>query len=260
MKNTALITGASSGIGKELAYIHAATKGDLVIVARREAELKTLQTELENKYQVKVKIIVKDLTQKNACKEIYNEVVNSGISIDYLINNAGFGGIGKFYERNWAKDEAMIDLNIKALVELTRLFLPDFVKKNSGKILNVASTAAFIPGPLQAVYYASKAFVVSFSQAINEELFDKNITVSTLCPGPTETEFGKISEMDKTSLFDKTFSAKLVANKGYNGMLKGKLIIVTGIALSARIMLAFAPFTPRRMVLKMVRKMQEVKK
>lgn len=259
MKNVALITGASSGIGKELAFIHAKQKGDLVIVARRKEELESIKTELENKYGVQVMTIVKDLIKSEAPQEIYDELKQAGVEIKYLINNAGFGGIGKFHEREWIKDEAMINLNIMALTSLTRIFLPDLVKRNSGRILNVASTAGFLPGPLQAVYYATKSYVISFSQAIAEELHDTNITVTALCPGPTDTEFGQISGMDKTSLFNKSYSAKMVAENGYKAMMKGKLIKVTGIAFSQRLMMAFIPFSPRKMVLKQVRMMQEVK-
>jgi uncharacterized protein len=259
MKNVALITGASSGIGRELAFIHAEQKGNLVIVARRQAELESLKKEIESKHGVQVKIIVKDLTKPEAPQEIYNEIKQTGINIEYLINNAGFGGLGKFHEREWNQDEAMINLNIMALTSLTRIFLPDFVKKNSGRILNVSSTASLMPGPLQAVYFASKAYVTSFSNAIAEELHDTNVTVTALLPGATETEFGKVSGMDKTSLFDTTYSAKMVAEDGYKSMMKGKLNKIAGVGFSQRLMMAFIPFSPRKMVLKQVRNMQKVK-
>ncbi|PKP00754.1 MAG: short-chain dehydrogenase, partial [Bacteroidetes bacterium HGW-Bacteroidetes-9] len=162
---TILITGASSGIGKEIANIHAERGGDLVIVARSKDKLDQLKAELESKHSVKVTVIVKDLGLPDAPKEIYDEVKKTGIEIDYLVNNAGFGGLGKFHQREWEQDLAMINLNIVALTALTRLFLPDFVKRNSGRILNVSSTASLMPGPLQAVYFASKAYVTSFSNA-----------------------------------------------------------------------------------------------
>lgn len=259
MKKVALITGASSGIGKELAFIHAEKKGDLVIVARRQTELESLKKDIENKYGVQVKIIVKDLTKQEAPKEIYDEVSKEGIEIEYLINNAGFGGIGKFHERDWVQDEAMINLNIMALTALTRIFLPDFVKRNSGKILNVSSTASLIPGPLQAVYYASKAYVTSFSNAIAEELYDTNITVTALLPGATETEFGRISGMDKTSMFQSPSSASRVAEDGYNAMIKGEINKISGLTFGQKLMMAFVPVTPTKMLLKQVRIMQEVK-
>jgi len=258
MKNVALITGASSGIGKELAFIHAKQKGDLVVVARRKEELESLKTEIEKKYNVEVKVIVKDLTQNNASQEIYNELKQDGVELEYLINNAGFGGIGKFHERDWTKDEAMINLNILALTALTRLFLPDFVERDSGRILNVSSTASLIPGPLQAVYYATKAYVTSFSNAIAEELHDTKVTVTALLPGATETEFGKISGMDKTSMFESTASARKVANDGYKAMMKGELNKISGLPFSQKLMMAFVPLVPNKMLLKQVRKMQEV--
>lgn len=259
MKNVALITGASSGIGKELAFIHAEQKGDLVIVARRKAELESLKTELENKYGIQVMIIVKDLTKKAAPQEIYDEIKQANITIEYLINNAGFGGIGKFHERDWVKDEAMINLNIMALTSLTRIFLPDFVKRNNGRILNISSTASLMPGPLQAVYFASKAYVTSFSNAIAEELHDTNVTVTALLPGATETEFGKISGMDKTSMFQSPSSACRVAEEGYNAMMKGELNKISGLTFGQKLMMAFVPFTPTKLLLKQVRTMQEVK-
>ncbi|MFP4023499.1 MAG: SDR family NAD(P)-dependent oxidoreductase [Thiohalospira sp.] len=259
MKNVALITGASSGIGKELALIHADQKGDLVIVARRKEELESLKKEIEKKYKVDVKIIVKDLTRENAPSEIYNELQQDGIEVDYLINNAGFGGLGKFHEREWAKDESMIKLNIFALTSLTRLFLPDFVKRNRGRILNVSSTASLIPGPLQAVYYATKAYVTSFSNAIAEELYDTKVTVTALLPGATETEFGKISGMDKTSMFQSTASAREVAEDGYKAMMQGKLNKISGLSFGQNLMMAFVNVTPTKMIIKQVRKMQEVR-
>lgn len=259
MKNTALITGASSGIGKELATIHAEKGGDLILVARNKEKLEALKSELERAHPIEVKVIVKDLTLAEGPKEVYEEIKKAGIAIDILINNAGFGGIGKFHEREWEQDLAMINLNIIALAALTRYILPDFVAKNTGKILNVSSTASLLPGPLQAVYYASKAFVASFSNAIAEELYDTNITVTNLMPGATETEFGAISGMDKTVLFDKTASARLVAEEGYAGMIKGKLDVISGLTTGQKVMFAVLPFMPKKAVLKNVRVMQEVK-
>lgn len=259
MKNTALITGASTGIGKEFAKIHAKKGGNLVIVARNESKLNNLKKELEQQYKVNVEVISKDLTDVNATQEIYNEVKKLGIEIDILINNAGFGGLGKFNERPLENDLSMINLNIVALTSLTSLFLKDFVKRNSGRILNVSSTASLMPGPLQAVYFATKAYVTSFSNAIAEELHDTNITVTNLMPGATETEFGKVSGMDKTEMFKNTASARSVALDGYNGMLKGKLDVISGLTTMQKIMIGSIPFSPKKMVLKMTRKMQEVK-
>lgn len=259
MKKVALITGASTGIGRELANIHAENGGDLIIVARRKEKLVTLKQELEKKYKVKVELIAKDLTGADAAKELYDEITKKGIEVEYLLNNAGFGGIGKFHEREWEKDLAMINLNIVSLVALTRFFLPDFVKRNKGKILNTSSTASFTPGPLQAVYYASKSFVTFFSNAIAEELSETDITVTALMPGATATEFGAVSGMDKTILFNKTANARSVAEDGYNGMMKGKLDVISGLTTAQKIMFAMLPFLPKKIKLKQVRKMQEVK-
>lgn len=258
-KKTALITGASTGIGKEFAHIHAEKGGDLVIVARSTDKLEALKNELETKHSISVYVIAKDLGQSNAAKEIYDEVHEKGIQIDYLINNAGFGGAGKFHERNLQDDLNMINLNITALTALTHHFLQDFVGRNEGKILNVSSTASLMPGPLQAVYFATKAYVTSFSNALAEELFNTNITVSNLMPGATETEFARVSGMDKTDLFKDTVSARSVAEDGYNAMIKGKLDVISGLKVSQKIMMSMLPLTPKKVVLSQVRKMQEVK-
>ena len=257
MNKVALITGASTGIGKELARIHAEKGGDLVIVARRKDMLDELKSELESKHAVKVKVIAKDLGLPEAPKEIYEEVKNDGIEVDYLINNAGFGGRGKFHERAWEADLAMINLNVVALTALTRFFLDDMAKRNSGRILNVSSTASFAPGPLQAVYFATKAFVTFFSNAISNELNDTNVTVTALLPGATETEFAKVSGMDKTAGFQKTVSARSVAEEGYKGMLKGKMDVISGLTFMQKLMVSFIPFTPKKMLIQQMRNFQE---
>ena len=258
MKQVALITGASSGIGKELARIHAEQCGDVVVVARSDDKLQDLKRELEEKNNVKVFVIAKDLTQPNAPKEIYDAVKQAGIEVEFLINNAGFGGHGKFHERDWNQDLAMIQLNVIALSELCRLFLPEFVKRNRGRILNVSSTASLPPGgPLQTVYFATKHYVTSFSYGLAGELHDTHVTVTALLPGATETEFAKVSGMDKTELFSKTATARSVAEDGYNGMLAGKLNVISGLKFSQRLMMAAIPFTPKKMLLAQIRKMQE---
>lgn len=258
MKEVALITGASTGIGKELALIHAKNGGDLVIVARNKKKLESLKKHIESEYKVRVMIITKDLSDLNAPSEIFAELKKVETNVDYLINNAGYGGLGKFHERPWEQDLNMINLNITALTALTRLFLPDFVKRNKGRVLNVSSTASLLPGPMQAVYYATKAYVTSFSNAIAEELHNTNVTVTALLPGATESEFGRISGMDKTEMFQKPASAYDVALDGYNGMMKGKLNVITGIGFAQKMMLKMVPFTPKKMLLKQVRQMQEV--
>lgn len=174
MKKTALITGASSGIGKELAYIHAESGGDLILVARSIDTLNEIKTTLETKYNCNVFVIQKDLTKPNATKEVYEAVKTTTLTVDYLINNAGFGGVGKFNERDIQEDISMIHLNIIALTTLTHYFLQDFTTTNTGKILNVSSTASVLPGPLQAVYFATKAYVTSLVM-----LLQKNYMIQT---------------------------------------------------------------------------------
>lgn len=256
---TALITGASSGIGKELAKIHASQGGHLVIIARSGDRLLLLKEELENQYNISVHVIVKDLTHKNATQEIYDEVKAAGISVDYLINNAGFGGIGKFHKRDWAQDQNMIMLNITALTHLCRLFIPDFIERNEGKILNISSTASLMPGPMQAVYFATKAFVTSLSNALSQELSHTNITVTNVMPGATDTGFGKTSGMDKTSLFKNTATPLDVATTAYNAMIKGKMDIKAGVSLTQKAMLYTLAIIPKKWILKMVEKMQQPK-
>ncbi|ONI47220.1 short-chain dehydrogenase [Candidatus Epulonipiscioides saccharophilum] len=207
MKKVALITGASSGIGLELAKIHAYKGGDLILVARHMDKLKKVAELIDSKCQAKVHCIAKDLSKPGAATELFKEVKADGIEVNYLINNAGFGGQGYFYERDWDTDLAMMYVNMIALTELTRKFLPEFITRGSGKILNTSSTAALVPGPLQAVYYATKAYVTSFSNAIASELEGTGVTVTVLMPGATETNFAKNSGMEKTKLFEKTVPA-----------------------------------------------------
>jgi len=259
MRKTALITGASSGIGQELAYIHAQKGGDLIIVARSEGKLQNLKEELEKQHSVSVKVIVKDLAQSNAAQEVYDEVVNTNLQVDYLVNNAGFGQVGKFHELSWNRQGSMIQLNIMALTQLTHLFLPEFVQRNSGKILNVSSTASLMPGPLQAVYFATKAYVTSLSNALAEELSNTNVTITNLMPGATETDFGSTSGMDKTALFANTANAKKVAEDGYQGMLDGKLDVMAGLTSIQKFMMSVVPITPKKLLLKQVHQLQQTK-
>ncbi len=257
MRKTALITGASSGIGHELACIHAQQGGDLVIVARSEDKLQSLKEKLEQQYSVSVNVFVKDLAQTNAAQELYNEIINSNIQVDYLVNNAGFGQVGNFHELPWDRLGSMIQLNIMALTQLTHLFLPDFVRRNSGKVLNVSSTASLMPGPLQAVYFATKAYVTSLSNALAEELSKTNVTITNLMPGATETDFGSTSGMDKTALFANTASAEKVAQIGYQAMLDGKLDIMAGLSATQKFMMSVVPLTPKKLLLKQVYQLQQ---
>ncbi len=231
MNNVALITGASSGIGRELARIHAARKGDLVLVARREERLRELKAELEQAHGVKVHIIPRDLAVPGAARAVYKEVTDLKIDVECLINNAGFGGHGFFHERDWEADKAMINLNVLVLTALTRMFLPGMIERNRGYVLNVASTAGFIPGPLQAVYYATKAYVISFSEALANELSDTNVSVTALCPNFTQTEFIEAGNLTRTRAVKMLFipSARTVAEYGYRAMKRGKTVAVFGI-------------------------------
>lgn len=257
MKNTALITGASSGIGLELAKIHAAKGGDLVLVARNKSKLDDLKNELETQFKVSVYTIDKDLSVINSAQGVYDETTKQGIQIDFLINNAGFGDFGMFVETDWNKELQMINLNITTLTQFTKLYLQDMVKRRSGKIMNVASTAAFQSGPTMAVYYATKAYVLSFSEAVNNEVIDKGITVTTLCPGPTKSGFQAAAAMEESNLVKgkKLPNAKEVAEYGYASMLKGKTVAIHGtmnwiVANSVR-------FLPRSIVVKLTRKIQD---
>jgi|AntRauTorckE6833_2_1112554.scaffolds.fasta_scaffold00848_5 short-subunit dehydrogenase len=258
MKKTALITGATSGIGEQLAHIHAEKGGDLVIVARSSDTLQELKKDLESTHGIQVTVIEKDLSKPEAVAEVYQQVSDAGITVDYLINNAGFGGLGKFNERDIGQDVAMINLNVTALTELTHYFLQDFVARDAGKILNVSSTASLLPGPGQAVYYATKAYVTSFSNALHEELHDTNVTVTNLMPGATATKFGEVSGMDKTALFKNPASARSVAAAGYQGMLDGKVDVIAGLSVGQKITMKLLPLLPKKVVLKQVRKMQVV--
>jgi short-subunit dehydrogenase len=251
---TALITGASSGIGLELAKVHASKGGDLVLVARSKAKLDELKTELEQQFKVKVYVIGKDLSILNAAQEVYNETTQKNIQIDYLINNAGFGDFGMFAETDWNKEQQMINLNITCLTQFTKLYIQDMVKRGSGKIMNVASIASFQPGPKMAVYFATKAYVLSFSEAIDNEVSDKGVSVTTLCPGPTESGFQAAAAMGESPLFKgkKLPSSKEVAEYGYKAMMKGKTVAIHGIM--NWILANSVRFTPRALVLKITRK------
>ncbi|MDI6450122.1 SDR family NAD(P)-dependent oxidoreductase [Anaerobaca lacustris] len=242
---TALITGASSGIGVELARIHAERGGDLVLVARRQDRLEALKADLETAHGIRAHLIVKDLARPEAAAEIHDELTSRGVNIDYLINNAGFGYGGFFHEQDWARNEAMIQVNVTALAALMRRFLPEMVARGSGRILNVASMAGFLPGPLQATYYASKAFVVSFSEAIGNELAGTGVTVTALCPGPVDTEFIEKANLRQAKGFARPVAVRGVAEAGYDAMLKGKPVIVPGLV-SKLIIHLLLRLTPRR--------------
>lgn len=256
-KRTALVTGASGGIGLELAKLFAKDKIDLVLVARSADKLNALASELRSKFNVQVKVIAMDLSQSNAAVKIYDQLKGEKIEIEYLVNNAGIGTFGKFHASEWKKDEEMIQLNIFALTQLTKLFVKDMVARKSGRILNVASTAAFQPGPLMSIYYASKSYVLLFTEAIANELEGTGVTATVLCPGPTETGFMEAASMADSTLFKltKPVAARGVAEDGYRAMMKGKVVTISGImnAMTANMVRLF----PRSLVRRIARRIND---
>jgi short-subunit dehydrogenase len=242
-----LITGASGGIGYELAKLFARDHHNLVLVARSADKLAQVATELQA-HGVTVKTIALDLAASPAPKFLFDQLQREGIAIEILVNNAGFGAFGEFAQMPTEEILGQIDLNIRALTELTRLFLPPMIARRSGRIMHVASTAAFQPGPLMAVYYATKAYVLSFSEAIANELSDTGVTVTCFCPGATHTDFAKRAGMENSRLFKQVgaMSAEKVALDGYRAVMEGRGLAISGahnwlVAQSTR-------FAPRKMV------------
>lgn len=255
MTSTALITGSSSGIGEELAYLFAKDGHNLVLVARNEEKLQSIAHTIQQKYSVQVTVIKKDLENPTSAYELYNEIVANQIHIDYLVNNAGYGLYGAFPSTDLAKEVNMIELNITSLTILSKLFLQPMLQKQSGGILNVASTASFQPGPLMAVYYATKSYVLSFTEALASEITNTGVHVSALCPGPTKTGFGDRANMGKSKLFESgLMDVKKVALDGYYGFIKNKTIIIPG--LQNQILVQSSRFLPRKWVAKIVKRFQ----
>ncbi len=251
---TALITGASSGIGKELAHYFAKDGIHLVLTARNSAALEKIAIPLKESYGIQIHIFPCDLSEPGGAQKIFDFCENAGIQIDYLINNAGFGDTGLFEQTDWNKNEQMIQLNITALTHLCRLFVPKMKVAGFGKVLNVASTAAFQPGPSMAVYFATKSYVLHFSEALNNELAGSGITVTALCPGPTETNFANAAGFKSDGIFDnkKKFpSADEVADFGYRAMMKGKSVAIHGTM--NYIQANASRFFPRNWVVKITR-------
>ena len=246
--NTALITGASSGIGMELARIHAGKGGNLVLVARSKDKLEELKNELETKYQISATVITEDLSNPDSANSIFEQTEKLGLKIDILINNAGFGGHGAFHLRDLATDQAMMQVNMVTLTNLTHHYLKGMVERQQGKILNVSSTVSFIPGPLQAVYYATKAYVTSFTQAIAEELKADGVTATALCPGAVDTNFVKASDLEGVNAWRNAKSAHSVAQCGYDAMEKGELVAINEKGLSI-VLNWIVPLLPRKFVL-----------
>jgi short-subunit dehydrogenase len=246
--SAALITGASGGIGYELAKLFAKDHHNLALVARNGPRLAQVADEIQRQFTITVKTFALDLTEPTAPQALFAQLQSAGVAVDVLVNNAGYGQYGEFADVPREESLGQIQLNITALTELTKLFLGPMLARRSGKIMNVASTAGFQPGPLMAVYYATKAYVISFSEALANELADKGITVTCLCPGATDTAFAGRAGNDATRLFKslRPMDAKTVARVGYRGLLKGKTLVIPGfrnwlVAESIRV-------SPRKMV------------
>lgn len=252
---TVLITGASSGIGWELAKLFASDNSNLVLVARREDRLKELADLLKSEFGVDVFILPMDLSKKTAPRQIFSKLRKEGIQIDVLVNNAGFGARGSTVELATELQMDMIQVNMAALTHLTRLFLPGIVERGSGGILNVGSLAGFQPGPNLAVYYATKAYVLSFTEALSEEITNPDIKITCLAPGPVRTEFGRKSELDDSLLFKLSLmDVEPVAKAGYEGFRKGKVIVIPGI--KQKIIPFMGRLIPRSLARKIVKSLQ----
>ena len=256
---TALVTGASGGIGLELARLFAKGGHDLILVARNEAKLNELALYLGKMYRCNVEVIPADLSQPEVPEALVEELKTRGLTVDVLVNNAGFGESKPFVEQDLRRIMEMIQLNMTTLTQLTRLILPRMIAAKQGRILNVASIAAFLPGPLMAVYYASKAYVLSFSEAIANELKGTGVTVTALCPGPTRTGFATAAGATATNLFQTpgVMDAAPVAEAGYRGCMKGKAVVIPG--LLNKVLVWVIAFSPRWMVTPISRRLQERK-
>lgn len=256
---TALITGASSGIGRELARVFAAHRHDVVLVARGEATLRALAAELQapGGAEVRAHVIVSDLSVRGAAQALTARTRDMGIEVDILVNNAGYGLYGPFLDTPLDAELDMIQVNIVALTELTKRMLPAMVARKGGRILNLASTAAFLPGPLMAVYYATKAYVLSFSEAIANELDGTGVTVTALCPGPTASGFQAAAKLEESKLVagKRLPTSREVALAGYAAMMAGETVFVPG--LSNKLTVLAPRVLPRRLVARIVRTAQE---
>ncbi|QCR23719.1 SDR family oxidoreductase [Pontibacter sp. SGAir0037] len=256
-KSTVLITGASGGIGMELAEVFARNGHNLVLVARSEDKLYRLAMRYATNYKVYAKVIAADLSDPAAPQRLFDELKQANMVVDVLVNNAGVGNYGPFRETNLQKELDMLQLNVVALTHLSKLFLYQLPAGTPGKILNVSSVAAFLSGPYMAIYYASKAYVLSFSEAIKGELEKHNVTVTTLCPGPTDTDFKERANLDSSSRFSAMFKedAREVAEAGYTGLMKGENIVLPG--LKNKALPHLLKLVPRSILRNMVLKIQE---
>ena len=251
---TSLITGASSGLGEQFARLSSADGSDVVLVARNVEKLNTLANTLEGEHGIRAIVLDRDLSLPESPDAIADELSAGGIDIDVLINNAGFGTWGLFTETSASEERQMIAVNVMALTMLTKRLAPGMVIRRRGRIMNVASTAAFQPGPLMAAYYATKAYVLSLSEALANELEGTGVTVTCLCPGPTRTGVQSRARMGRSRLFNtlSVMDAEQVAREGYDGMKAGRRLVVPG--LMNKLTAQSARFVPRRMVTKVVRR------
>lgn len=250
-----LITGGSSGIGFALAEQFAKNGYDLVLVSRDKAKLLKAAGDLSKRYGAKADTFVADLSNTKEITDLYKWTKKQSIRVDVLVNNAGFGNYGLFVETSLDTELNEIDLNIRALTQLTKLFAQDMKKQGEGKILNVASIAAFMPGPYMAVYYASKSYVLSFSLALHQEMKQFGVTVTALCPGPTVSNFDKKAGLGKSNLFKgKLMSAEAVAIEGYKGLAKDVLVVTPGVR--NKLYGILSRILPRRILLNAVQKAQ----
>lgn len=254
---TVLITGASSGIGYELAKLFARDQSNLVLVGRSGPRLVQVSEELRQRHNITVKAIPLDLGLPQAVPNLFEETERAGIQVDILINNAGYGASGTFANMPVAECYGQIQLNVTALTLLTRLYLTPMLERRSGRIMNVASTAAFQPGPLMAVYYATKAYVLSFSEAIANELDGTGVTITCFCPGATLTNFQKRANLEGSRLFRQigAMSAKRVAEDGYRALMSGKTLAISGF--HNRLVAESVRFAPRKLVTALSRWMAE---
>ncbi len=252
MANTVLITGATSGIGRELAELFAKDGHRLVLTARSEDELHRVKEALESRYSARVTVIPIDLANRDAPSKLRDTLDRNGIEIDVLVNNAGFGLHGSFTETPLHDELAMIDLHIRSMTMLTKFFLPRMLEKRHGGVLNVSSTAAFQPGPYMSVYYATKSYALSFTEALAGELHGTNVLVTALCPGPTETRFSERAKLAAVKLFAGGMMKPAdVAKEGYLGYQRGRAIVIPGIR--NRLLALSVRFAPRKLILSIVK-------
>ena len=232
----ALITGASGGIGLELALLFARDGHNLILVARQKNKLQQIADNFEKDYKIKVLVIPEDLSTADAAGIIFRKVKEKSITVNYLVNNAGFYVKGAFSDTSWENEQRLIQLQCLTHTQLTKLFLPEMLRQRKGGILNIGSTGSFVPGPFNAVYCAAKSFVLSFSEALTEEVSGSGITVTALCPGGTKTAFQDFKHR-KTSFFFPAMEASKVAKIGYKALMKGKRVVIPGITNKIQVML-----------------------